>query len=72
MIPDPEEQLVRLQNLGWEDFLCLTPTGGRIGITDDPEQASAWATAKERRYCDIVTCFRKDAYALQNIYDLVE
>ena len=72
LIPDPEEQWVWLQKLGYEDFLCHTPTGGRLGITDDPEQASAWATAEESRYCDIVTCFRRDAYALQNIYNFLE
>ena len=71
LISDPEKQLAWLQNLGYEDFLCLTPTGGRIGITDDPEQASAWAAAEESRYCDIVTCSRANAYALQNIYDLL-
>lgn len=58
LIPEPEEQLAWLQALGYDNFLCLTPTGGRIGVTDNPERASAWAAAEESRYCDIVTCFR--------------
>lgn len=70
LIPEPEEQLAWLQALGYESFLCLTPTGRRIGVTDDPEQTSAWAAAEESRYCDIVTCFKGSAGAKMEDIDL--
>ncbi len=71
LIPAPEEQLAWLQALGYRKFLCLTPTGGRIGVTSDPEQASAWAAAEESRYCDVVTCPPENPNALTNVYELL-
>jgi hypothetical protein len=55
LVSEPVTNLTWLQGLGYERFLCLSPTGASLGMTDNPEQVIAWAN--ESGYCDVVACF---------------
>lgn len=54
LLSDPPADLAWLQALGYRQLVCLEPEGGLIGMTDDPNQAIAWANARE--YCDVLVC----------------
>jgi FkbM family methyltransferase len=56
LMENPTEGLSWLQSLGYEQFLCLSATGKRTGITRNTEEAVEWAAADGSRYCDILTC----------------
>lgn len=51
---EPIEGLTWLQSVGYRRFFCLNPMGELVGVTDDPEQATAWAEANT--YCDVLAC----------------
>ena len=54
LLSTPDTDLTWLQALGYQQLVCLEPEGGLIGMTDDPDQAIAWADARE--YCDVLVC----------------
>ena len=57
LLSEPSQNLLMwLQGLNYKRFLCLTPIGEFIGLTEDPFEAVAWAQASEHRFCDVVTC----------------
>jgi FkbM family methyltransferase len=50
----PVDDMMWLQSIGYRHFVCFTPSGGLLGVPDNPEQAVAWAQTKG--YCDILVC----------------
>ena len=54
MVTPPAPELAWLQALGYRRLMCLDNAGRLVGVTTDPEQATAWADAYW--YCDILTC----------------
>jgi len=60
LLSDPTTDLAWLQALGYRQLVCLAPEGELIGMTDDPNQAIAWADARE--YCDVLVCHVDSPY----------
>lgn len=54
MRSDAEADLVWLQSLGYERFVCLNHLGFLVGITSDAARTVAWSN--EFTYCDLLTC----------------
>jgi FkbM family methyltransferase len=50
----PVDDMMWLQSIGYRRFVCFTPSGELKGVTDNAEQAVAWAETKG--YCDILAC----------------
>jgi FkbM family methyltransferase len=50
----PEADLEWLQGIGYSRFVCFTPPGKLLGVTDKVEQAISWAKMDD--YCDVLIC----------------
>jgi len=50
----PEADLEWLQGIGYSRFVCFTPPGKLLGVTDKVEQAISWANIDD--YCDVLVC----------------
>jgi FkbM family methyltransferase len=50
----PAIDLAWLQSIGYSRFVCFTPPGKLLGVTDKVEQAISWANIDD--YCDILVC----------------
>ena len=50
----PEADLSWLQSIGYARFVCFSPPGKLLGVTDQVEQAISWANMDD--YCDILAC----------------
>lgn len=50
----PEADLEWLQGIGYTPFVCFTPPGKLLGVTDKVEQAISWAKMDD--YCDVLVC----------------
>lgn len=50
----PEIDLSWLQSIGYQRFVCFSPPGKLLGVTEQVEQAISWANMDD--YCDILAC----------------
>jgi FkbM family methyltransferase len=50
----PVADLDWLQSIGYRRFVCFTPSGALLGITDTSKKAVSWANTNS--YCDILVC----------------
>lgn len=66
--PTPAADLAWLQSIGYSRFICFTPPGKLLGVTDKVEQAISWANIDD--YCDILVC-RASSPAETRIDDLL-
>lgn len=66
--PTPAIDLAWLQSIGYSRFVCFTPPGKLLGVTDKVEQAISWANIDD--YCDILVC-RADSTSVTRIDDLL-
>jgi FkbM family methyltransferase len=69
VIPEPINGLAWLQDIGYANFLCLTPTGGLVGVTDEPARAATWAN--DNRFCDIVSCHESSPVPVDKLVALL-
>jgi FkbM family methyltransferase len=52
--PTPAADLEWLQGMGYSRFVCFTPPGKLLGVTNKVEQVISWANVDD--YCDILAC----------------
>lgn len=66
--PVPTVDISWLQSIGYRRFVCFTPLGKLLGVTDSPEQSVAWASTHP--YCDVLVC-REGSTSEAHIEDLL-